>query len=580
MTIEMTCTNCGGRLHTKSEYAGKRAKCPSCRQVLQIPLPTGGSQSNTPVDTTNESEAAKPLLSVTCRCGKRFQAKAEHAGKQTRCPACGKPLALPTPMTAAESWSNVAALLDEELRGTPSALMAVRPASVEDPAYASARPGTGSSVQHDLKNEWRQIAKEISLLESRVSRLEREAPEEEDDSTSFDYSAATGAKALLGASVAQAFGLPGFVGAGVLTALTEPTKRLDPELEKDRAWLGSALSTAHKQLRAAKRRRCIVDMLIEPKGGLPVTVHYFGAFGLAGLCQIGMVCTFLVASLFLPRTVEFSGVCLWLFVIATTAAVGLWIYPLRPLAKAMESFPIFASSPSPLRQGNFYPFFCVLVFLTACVVSAVCVSDNVRGLAEPTTATVAPGGSPPSVPATDIAQTRSVNAVPERAEIVPDQPKASDWVEFVDAGERFRCRIPPGCLPQQKESGARSKVTFWIGPAEIGVVVRASSKPPIQADRVEEIAGEMSRLTIARQVGNMTIVSKCFTSLDTHPAAGIVANVTATNGRSVQIRGIKCVAAGHDYSISVIAPSDSFGEASRVFDKFLESYRVTVHNRQ
>ena len=36
MSLEVTC-QCGRRFHTKEEYAGKKAKCPGCGNVLLIP---------------------------------------------------------------------------------------------------------------------------------------------------------------------------------------------------------------------------------------------------------------------------------------------------------------------------------------------------------------------------------------------------------------------------------------------------------------------------------------------------------------------------------------------------------------
>lgn len=36
-------------------------------------------------------------ISVVCQCGKKFQAKDEHAGAKTKCPVCGQPLTIPKP---------------------------------------------------------------------------------------------------------------------------------------------------------------------------------------------------------------------------------------------------------------------------------------------------------------------------------------------------------------------------------------------------------------------------------------------------------------------------------------------------
>ena len=35
-------------------------------------------------------------ISVSCKCGKRFKARDEYAGRHTKCPSCGEPLTIPT----------------------------------------------------------------------------------------------------------------------------------------------------------------------------------------------------------------------------------------------------------------------------------------------------------------------------------------------------------------------------------------------------------------------------------------------------------------------------------------------------
>src|SRR5687768_15249570 len=44
-------------------------------------------------------EALESLMSITfgCECGKPFTVADGYAGKRTKCPACGRPLTVPTP---------------------------------------------------------------------------------------------------------------------------------------------------------------------------------------------------------------------------------------------------------------------------------------------------------------------------------------------------------------------------------------------------------------------------------------------------------------------------------------------------
>jgi hypothetical protein len=89
MSITFQCQNCRATQYAKAEHAGRRASCRKCGQALEIPGTPRGSVVGDPPRATPD---ATPLLLVTCTCGKRFQARSEHAGAQATCPACRKPL--------------------------------------------------------------------------------------------------------------------------------------------------------------------------------------------------------------------------------------------------------------------------------------------------------------------------------------------------------------------------------------------------------------------------------------------------------------------------------------------------------
>jgi len=63
MSIEHTC-QCGAKLKVKDELAGKKIKCPKCSVAFTLPV----------------AQAAPELISVSCKCGKAFQAKASMSG--------------------------------------------------------------------------------------------------------------------------------------------------------------------------------------------------------------------------------------------------------------------------------------------------------------------------------------------------------------------------------------------------------------------------------------------------------------------------------------------------------------------
>jgi hypothetical protein len=115
-------------------------------------------------------------------------------------------------------------------------------------------------------------------------------------------------------------------------------------------------------------------------------------------------------------------------------------------------------------------------------------------------------------------------------------------------------------------------VKFPIGEAEIGVIVRRSDKPPIRAEEVEDMARQVVEKAGARGA-TVTLVSRNSTKLDGHPAAHFVCRV-AWRGEKTTMRGVKCVAMGHDHAITLTAPEGGFPDASNLLDKFLESYHI------
>lgn len=58
MAIEFHCEHCGKKVRTKEEAAGKRGRCPYCKQSVYIPMPQSEIE---PLDLTplNESEEKK-----------------------------------------------------------------------------------------------------------------------------------------------------------------------------------------------------------------------------------------------------------------------------------------------------------------------------------------------------------------------------------------------------------------------------------------------------------------------------------------------------------------------------------------
>ena len=92
MPIQLTC-QCGKQLRVPDDYAGRRVKCPACgeAQVAGAAAPTSAPPTQPPAP-----EPPPPaMIHFNCPCGKALQARAEFAGRTTRCTACNAPVRIP-----------------------------------------------------------------------------------------------------------------------------------------------------------------------------------------------------------------------------------------------------------------------------------------------------------------------------------------------------------------------------------------------------------------------------------------------------------------------------------------------------
>lgn len=88
MPIKASC-GCGHSFDAPSKYAGQKVKCPSCKQPLKIP-PKKEADETSARGAGSAGNSAK--ITVKCKCGQAFAAKAELAGKKVKCPGCGDPV--------------------------------------------------------------------------------------------------------------------------------------------------------------------------------------------------------------------------------------------------------------------------------------------------------------------------------------------------------------------------------------------------------------------------------------------------------------------------------------------------------
>ena len=85
MNISFNCTKCGKTCQTKSENAGKRAKCRGCGTVLTVPSPQASAKPATPEQpsmTTLLDEMDEELAAAQ---------SAEQRIRDAGCPTCGRP---------------------------------------------------------------------------------------------------------------------------------------------------------------------------------------------------------------------------------------------------------------------------------------------------------------------------------------------------------------------------------------------------------------------------------------------------------------------------------------------------------
>jgi len=82
---------CGKQLKIPDTLAGKNAKCPGCGKVFKVPAAPSAAAD------------APAKIVVECSCGKKLAAPASAAGKRVRCPACNAAVAVPAAKPAAEA---------------------------------------------------------------------------------------------------------------------------------------------------------------------------------------------------------------------------------------------------------------------------------------------------------------------------------------------------------------------------------------------------------------------------------------------------------------------------------------------
>ena len=88
-------------LHAESAPIRDERECPFCAElILKKAIVCKHCQRELTDQKTSQDERMRPAataehISVACRCGKRLKVNAKHRGKRAKCPSCNEPIEIP-----------------------------------------------------------------------------------------------------------------------------------------------------------------------------------------------------------------------------------------------------------------------------------------------------------------------------------------------------------------------------------------------------------------------------------------------------------------------------------------------------
>src|SRR5262245_15474916 len=107
MSIRFNCRHCQKTLKVAAELAGKRARCPGCKQAITIPTldPVALAEAEAMAAAAFADESANAAeqkhvgtIKFQCAfCDEMVEVSAELGGKQTPCPECRRIVKVPLP---------------------------------------------------------------------------------------------------------------------------------------------------------------------------------------------------------------------------------------------------------------------------------------------------------------------------------------------------------------------------------------------------------------------------------------------------------------------------------------------------
>ena len=101
--IRFYCDNCGYKSTVSESYAGKNIRCPKCYNIIFIPAVestgTVPSQRSSGERKTSSKNSDIMIKSHCKNCGRKFSVPQIHAGKKGRCPKCKNIIVVPKVLT-------------------------------------------------------------------------------------------------------------------------------------------------------------------------------------------------------------------------------------------------------------------------------------------------------------------------------------------------------------------------------------------------------------------------------------------------------------------------------------------------
>src|SRR5579885_3735263 len=122
MTIQFRCPSCRRSLKVKDAWAGKRAECPACKQVIPVPA------ASTNVDVEElaaaalseqpQEQAEQKTIDFPCPfCDEKIEAGTDLAEKRMPCPHCGRIVKVPKlAIGARKAWRQTGTRLPSAAR--------------------------------------------------------------------------------------------------------------------------------------------------------------------------------------------------------------------------------------------------------------------------------------------------------------------------------------------------------------------------------------------------------------------------------------------------------------------------------